>query len=140
MKIILALAAVVLSAPALVVGSCVDYNYGKGTFDKPSDCPMGYTIYSKMRCKGLSEHINDGGWMTGPGNWNVMSYMCDPKPIDKSCYKRNYGVGTYPKPCECKSGLTIYQNSDCSGAMEHLDGGWITRPGDWPVQSFRCDM
>ncbi|KAG0285017.1 hypothetical protein BGZ96_010676 [Linnemannia gamsii] len=140
MKIILALAAAILSAPALVAGVCVDRDYGKGTFEKPSDCIVGYTIYQNKSCGGTSLHINDGGWSSSEDNWSVQSYECDDvNDPTYRCHNRHYDFGTYPKPRECKAGVTIYQNTDCVGAKIHLDGGWTTGPGDWPVESFFCD-
>ncbi|KAF9979920.1 hypothetical protein BGZ75_009073, partial [Mortierella antarctica] len=41
---------------------CINRNFGNGKFPKPSDCPLGYTIYKNDNCGGSSVHLNDGGW------------------------------------------------------------------------------
>ncbi|KAG0285016.1 hypothetical protein BGZ96_010675 [Linnemannia gamsii] len=139
MKIILALAAAVLSAPALVAGVCVDRSFGKHVNPKPSDCPVGYTIYQNKGCSGASFHLNDGGFRTGEDNWNVQSYECDDvNDPTYRCHNHHYGFGTFPKPSLCKAGVTIYQKSNCTGDMVELQGGWTSGPGDWPVESYRC--
>ncbi|KAF9580221.1 hypothetical protein BGW38_003227 [Lunasporangiospora selenospora] len=120
---------------------CNNRSYGKGAFTKPGNCAAGYTIFQNNGCGGASVHINSGGWNTGPNNWDVQAYRCDTIQVSSNrCNARSYGVGTFPKPTECaSSAYTIYQNSDCTGKLVHLQDGWTTSPSQWPVQSFRCD-
>ncbi|KAF9977226.1 hypothetical protein BGZ73_006589 [Actinomortierella ambigua] len=141
MKAFLALAAAVLSAPALVAGVCVNKNYGYGSYPRPCDCPAGYTIFQNSNCDGASVHFNSGGWTTNSNNWPVKSYECDAVSLAGRCVNQSFGVGTFSKPCDCVGGYTIYQNANCGGATVHFDnGGWQTRPGDWPVRAYMCDQ
>ncbi|KAI9236792.1 MAG: hypothetical protein BYD32DRAFT_462151 [Podila humilis] len=61
--------------PTNVPGSCINQDFGYGTFDKP--CSNGYTIYQYPGCTGLNVHYENTGWYSGPGDWTVKSYKCD---------------------------------------------------------------
>ncbi|KAF9966510.1 hypothetical protein BGZ70_002123 [Mortierella alpina] len=128
-------------APDPNLGGCFNHNYGRGTFNKPSNCPFGYTIYSQSGCGAQSVHFNEGGWTTGPNNWLVQSYRCDvAKVTSTECTNRQYGIGTFPKPAECAGSYTIFGSAGCTGQMvQRGASGWTTRQGDWPVRSFRCN-
>ncbi|KAF9277081.1 hypothetical protein BGZ68_009538 [Mortierella alpina] len=128
-------------APDLNLGGCVNQNFGRGSFSKPAKCPYGYTIYSSSGCSAQSMHMNDGGWVTDSNAWPVMSYKCDIVKVPSTeCTTRSYGIGTFPAPSECSGTYTIFESAGCKGQMVKMGpNGWVTRSGDWPVQSYRCD-
>ncbi|KAG0332120.1 hypothetical protein BG000_010312 [Podila horticola] len=141
MKMILALAAIVLSAPALVSALCVNRDFGYGSFAQPCDCPAGYTIFESSNCSDQSAHVSSGGWTTNQGNWVVKSYECDAVSYSSQCVNQNFGYGTFQKPCDCPGGYTIYQNTDCGGNTAHFnEGGWQTGNNNWPVKAYKCDQ
>ncbi|KAG0268782.1 hypothetical protein DFQ27_005716 [Actinomortierella ambigua] len=122
-----------------LTSNCVNQSFGRGTFQKPCDCPAGYTIYQNANCGGATVTIKSGGWVTGPNAWPVQAYKCDNVSQPGRCINKAFGKGSFGKPAECIGSYYIYQNAGCGGASVHLNSGWTTGPTQWNVQAYKCD-
>ncbi|KAF9956197.1 hypothetical protein BGZ72_002949 [Mortierella alpina] len=126
------------SESALVASTCLNRDFGYGIFPQPCNCPSGYTIYANSDCGGQSAYFDRGGWTTGQKNWPAKSYRCDATSVAIRCVDRDFGYGTFSRPCECLSGYTVYGNSRCNGQSYHLnrDSGFgrgsFSKPGNCP--------
>ncbi|KAG0229547.1 hypothetical protein BGW42_001526 [Actinomortierella wolfii] len=127
--------------PVTFSGGCVNQNFGYGVFQKPCDCPKGYTIFQNANCGGATVHIKSGGWTTQQGkHWPVKSYRCDKFAETGRCINHSFGKGTFPKPSNCPGGYTIYKDANCGGTSSHrTSGGWTSGDKNWNVESYRCD-
>ncbi|KAF9559478.1 hypothetical protein EC968_006602 [Mortierella alpina] len=133
-----------LEAPAdsaSVVSTCLNRDFGYGIFPQPCNCPSGYTIYANSDCGGQSQYSSGGGWTTGSNNWPVKSYRCDAASVAIQCVNKNFGYGTFQRPCACLAGYRVFYNSGCTGQSYHLnrDAGWTSNDQYTLIRSYQCD-